>query len=326
MKYKGILITGILSALMLCGSAEEGVAQRRSNPRFTPYSTVSFGVGTSNYYGELAGYSQPFNSFKLTRWNASLAYTRQFTPTLSARASFTYARIVGDDYIATKGNPTKNAAQFARNLHFRNDLKEFAVVGMYQFIPEGRNSNDRPKITPYAFLGVALLAHSPEARTPDNYQDPNDPTAASRQWIKLKPLNTEGQGQAGYAKPYSLITVAIPAGLGVRYAINQNFSVAGEIGFRYTFTDYLDDAGGNYADPNLLQGLSKVMADRRNEATAARKNDDRSAALAQVSSSNPEAFTGSVRGAKGVLTDGYLLTNFHVIYIIPGKIKCPVIK
>jgi hypothetical protein len=322
MRYKGIWSTGILSALVLCGSVHEGVAQRRLNPRFSPYSTVSFGVGTANYYGDLAGYKQPFDSFKLTRWNAALAYTRHFTPKLAARASFTYARLVGDDYMASKGNPTKNAVLFARNLHFRNDVKEFAVTGMYQFIPEGRNSNDRPKIAPYLFLGIALVAHSPEARTPFNEVNAD----SSRRWVKLQPLRTEGQGQPGYAKPYSLITAAIPAGLGVRYAVNENFSVGGEIGFRYTFTDYLDDVGGNYADPAILQGLATVVADRRLENTAARKNNDRTAAGAEVLASNPDAFTSTVRGAKGLLTDGYLITNFHVIYVIPGKIKCPPIR
>lgn len=325
MRYRDILSTGILSALLLCGSVQEGVAQRRLNPRFSPYSTVSFGVGTANYFGELAGYKQPLNSFKLTRWNAALAYTRHFTPTLSARASFTYLRLVGDDYMASKSTPAKNPAQFARNLHFRNDVKEFAVTGMYQFVPEGRNSNDRPKIAPYLFFGVALVAHSPEARTPADYADPNDGNAA-RKWVKLQPLHTEGQGQPGYAKPYSLITAAIPIGLGVRYAINENFSVGGEIGFRYTFTDYLDDVGGDYADPAILQGLATVMADRRLEGVAARKNNDRTAAGADVLANNPEAFTGTVRGSKGLLTDGYLISNFHVIYIIPGKIRCPVIK
>lgn len=328
MKRIHALTSGVLSALLVSAVVEESIAQRRQNAQFIPYSEVGVGLGTSSYYGDLAGYrTAPKATFILLRWNAGLNYTRHFTPHFAARAGFTWARITGDDYTFNKGNQG-GPVQYVRNLHFRNDLKEFALTGIYQFRADGRNSNRRAQFTPYLFAGLALVAHSPEARTPVSYVDPNTPddSRAARRWTKLQPLGTEGQGQPGYKKPYSLVTLAIPVGLGVRYKYNDDFTIAAELGYRYAFTDYLDDVGGPYAAEGVLTGLAATMADRREEQFAARKNKDRDPKLTELRSSNGDAFTTPIRGARGVLQDGYLLTQIQLIYTIPGKIKCPPIR
>ena len=328
MKRTYALVSGVLSVLLMGTIAGESIAQRRQNTQFSPFSEVGFGIGTSSYYGDLAGYrTAPKATFILLRWNAGLNYTRHFTPHVAARAGFTWARITGDDYTFNKGK-SGNAVQYVRNLHFRNDLKEFALTGIYKFRADGRTSNKRAQFSPYVFLGIALVAHSPEARTPVDYLDPNKPgdSEASRRWTKLQPLGTEGQGQPGYAKPYSLVTMAIPVGFGVRYKYSDDFTVAAEIGYRYAFSDYLDDAGGPYAASGVLSGLAATMADRREELIAARKNKEREPQFANYVSSNPDVLTTLARGANGVLSDGYLLTQIQVIYTIPGKIKCPPIR
>jgi len=335
-KYKQVVI-GAAAIGLLAGSVTESLAQRRQNAHFAPYSSISFGAGTSTYYGDLAGYRKPFKSLvTLPRWNVGLGYTRQFTPHFAARATFTWARITGDDYTFAKGNIEENLPQYARNAHFRNDLKEFAVTGIYNFIEDGRNSESRAKITPYIFGGLALVAHSPEARTPVASGTGSD-VYAGQEWVKLQPLHTEGQGQPGFDKPYSLVTLAIPVGFGVRYKLNESFNIGAEIGFRYTFTDYLDDVGsGPYADPATQQGVATVMSNRRFEQFAARYKNapDRYTPLQNLfNNSSPDvqaaisdALTTPVRSTDGKLNDGYLLTNFSIHYIIPSKIKCPPIK
>jgi hypothetical protein len=327
MKRIHALTSGVLSALLVGTIAGESIAQRRQNPQFAPFSEVGFGAGTSSYYGDLAGYrTAPKATFILLRWNAGLNYTRHFTPHLAARAGFTWARITGDDYTFNKGS-SGNAIQYVRNLHFRNDLKEFALTGIYKINGDGRTANQRAAFSPYVFLGLALVAHSPEARTPVGYVDPNTPDQDSgRKWVKLQPLGTEGQGQPGYTKPYSLVTVAIPVGVGVRYKYSDDFTIAAEVGYRYTFTDYLDDAGGPYAAPGTLTGLAATMADRRTEQFTARKNKDRDPQLTNYVNSDPNSISTAARGANGLLSDGYLLTQIQLIYTIPGKIKCPPIR
>lgn len=318
MRFNDNWKTLLLAGLLVLAGWQNSMAQRRVNTQFLPYSEVGFGAGSSTYYGELAGYRKPIKStFTLPRWNASLMYTRHFTPRVAARASFTYARITGDDYKYNAGDPLKAPAQFVRNLHFRNDLKEFALVGIYKFVEDGRNSLKRAQLTPYAFGGLALLAHSPEARTPLGTDDP--------QWVKLQPLGTEGQGQPGYDKPYSLVTLAIPLGLGIRYKLNDNFNLAIEGGLRYTFTDYLDDVGGPYADPSLFTGPSALFSNRSEELTAARKGGDRQVGLQQITNElgPPEQF---IRAGAGGFNDSYVFTSIQIHYIIPGKIKCPPMK
>lgn len=329
-----IVLTANALALVFM-SVSAGNAQRKPvNTGFIPYSTVSLGVGSSHYYGDLAGYRQLIRStFIMPRWNAGIGYTRQFTPNFAARAMFTWVRIAGDDYTFNRNNLKNNLVQYGRNLHFRNDVKEFAITGLYNFVADGRNPNERAKLTPYVFAGLALIAHSPEARSP--YQEGG---TDSQRWTKLQPLHTEGQGQPGYAKPYSLVTLAIPAGVGVRYRLNESFNLAFEVGYRYTFTDYLDDAGGNYPADGVLTGLAAQMSDRRQEKYAARYlkplkdryqtlidmynsgSDEDRRAIGFALEENP------VRGGKGLLRDGYITTSFQIQYVIPSRIKCPPIK
>ncbi len=324
-------MVGAGAVCLLFSQITESSAQGGYNAHFIPYSSVTFGGGTSTYFGDLAGYRQPFKSlFTLPRWNVGLGYTRQFTPRFAARAMFTWARITGDDYTYNRNDVEDNLVQYARNLHFRNDLKEFAITGIYNFIADGRNPENRAKITPYLFGGIALLAHSPEALTPDS-------AGVAQQWVKLQPLRTEGQGQPGRDKPYSLVTVSIPVGIGARYKLNENFNIGVEIGYRYAFSDYLDDVGeGLYATRDTQQGIAVIMTDRRFEQVAARPSNhpERYQVLRDLfNNGTPEqkgtiqdALTTQVRSTKGLLQDGYLLTNFSIQYIIPTKIKCPPIK
>ncbi|MBD2753576.1 DUF6089 family protein [Spirosoma validum] len=328
MNNKKQLLMGCAAAVcLLIGQITESLAQRSYNTHFVPYSSVTFGGGTSTYLGDLAGYSKPFKTlFTLPRWNVGLGYTRQFTPRFAARAMFTWARITGDDYTYNKNDIQDNITQYVRNLHFRNDVKEFAITGIYNFREDGRNPENRAKITPYVFGGLALVAHSPEALTPDS-------AGATQRWVKLQPLHTEGQGQPGREKPYSLVTIAIPVGIGVRYRLNESFNIGAEIGYRYVFTDYLDDVGpGIYATRDTQQGIASSVTDRRREVLAAREKDHPNrydAVQNLINSGNVEvqdALNAGVRGAKGIFSDGYLLTNFSIQYIIPTKIKCPPIK
>ena len=321
MTYRNITIWGFLSVLLVSLGSNEGVAQRRQNPKFMPYAEVGFGAGTSTYFGDLAGYSRPVKSlFTLPRWNVGLMYTRHFTPRLSARASFTWARIMGDDYTYSKSDPVGYSTFFVRNLQFRNDLKEFALIGTYDFIPGGRTPRNRPKIAPYFLLGVALVAHNPMGYTPVGNAD------GPRQWVALQPLHTEGLGLPGYGKNYSLVTVSIPVGLGVRYALNESFNLAAEVRISPTFTDYLDDVGGPYPNLNDLESpLAKAFSNRTQELQAARSGESRQDGINKIVAAGINPANELARGGAGriPLKDSYLLTSFQIHYIIPAKIRCP---
>lgn len=338
MTYRPILTLGILSALLLGGVRQQGYAQSPYS-QFLPYSKIGFGVGTSTYFGDLAGYRAPLRTLTtLPRWNVGLMYTRQFTPRVGVRASFTWARLVGDDYTYTKSDPVTYAAQYIRNLHFRNDLKEFALIGTYDFNPGGRTPRDRPKLTPYALLGIGLVAHNPKALTARTAE--GQPSEA-QQWVALQPLGTEGQGQPGYEKPYSLVTIAVPVGVGLRYKLSAEFDLAAEIRMTPTFSDYLDDVGGPYPNPaDLSTPLARAFSNRGIvtdasgnasfvEQFAARSGDNRQAGYDKIiaAGNRPDQFLQ--RGGESTipfLKDSYLLTSFQIHYLIPTRIKCPPIR
>ncbi|GAB3776864.1 hypothetical protein GCM10028818_22990 [Spirosoma horti] len=310
-------------AFLFLHQATVSLGQRRSKASFIPYSSVSVGAGTSTYFGDLAGYSLPIKTLTtLPRWNVGLGYTRQMTPHFAIGTTFTWVRIVGDDYTYSKNDPTRFEAQYIRNLHFRNDIKEAAVKGIYNFVEDGRNPNFRAALTPYLFAGLAFAFHNPEARTP-TATNGNNGDFAAREWVKLQLLHTEGQGNAGYDKPYSLVTLAVPVGFGMRYRLNRAVNLGFEVGFRFTFTNYLDDVGGTYPKQDVLTGLSLIMSDRRFEYDAARVNTNRYTVAQEILQTNPAQFTTENRGSNGLQKDSYLLTNLSIHYIIPTQIKCP---
>ncbi|WP_221389816.1 DUF6089 family protein [Dyadobacter sp. NIV53] len=335
LKYFGLRrVSGAFALVLtfgLLGLHEQADAQSRGI--FVPYSTVGFGLGTANYYGDLAPYRTPLAStFKMMRWSIGGNYTRHFTPRLAARASFTYARIAGDDYIMNKSSKRETNIFYARNLSFRNDLKEFSIQGIYKLTPDNRSYDRRPQVGVYLFAGLALTAHNPKALD-----------SLKGDWVKLQALGTEGQGNAGYEKPYSLVQFAIPFGIGARYKINSRFDISAELGFRKTFTDYLDDVHGNYADPALFTDspAANKLSNRSGEQFAVRKGADRTEALKKfvqvnynIDSSDPIttmkeqgfAAPGTARGNSPTQKDAYLIGMIHINYIIPSQIKCPPLR
>ncbi|MBC3784332.1 DUF6089 family protein [Spirosoma utsteinense] len=306
------LVTTITLAFLGLTSAH---AQSRAFQKFTPYSEVGIGGGTASYFGELAPIHRPFRSLgTLPRWNTSISFTRHVTPHFALRTSFTWVRLIGDDFTFTETNPNQFPIQFLRNLHFRNDIKEVAISGLYQFRREGNQPNHRPSVTPYIMAGIAIVGHNPKARIPLYESD-----SPLGNWLDLRPLGTEGQGLGGYAKPYSLVTLAIPAGVGVRWRLTPNLNLSAEVGFRYTLTDYLDDVGGLYPDSDAItKNLSILFSDRRYEYLVARTGQDRLEALQNLPDVTPDVH----RGTSGY--DMYMLTQIKLHYLLPVAIKCPV--
>jgi opacity protein-like surface antigen len=155
------------------------------------------------------------------------------------RAGITYSVVGGADRYNDKPD------LLARNLSFETSIAELSVVGEYYF----RNLYSY-KFSPYIFGGMAVFKFNPYAYD------------ASGQRVFLKPLGTEGQGIAGYPKPYSLTQFAIPFGGGIKYALNNNLRIGLELGIRKLFTDYLDDVSGNYASEiDLLTARGQQSVD-----------------------------------------------------------------
>lgn len=316
----------------------------RQKSMYEKHSDISFGIGTSNYYGDLAPYNRPIKStLQNINWNFGVDFTRHFTPHFSGRASLTWVRLTGDD---NKFEGVAGLEQlYMRNAHFRNDVQELAFTGIYNLIPETRSYRNRPKLNPYLFAGIAVFHHNPMAKVPTDYTGSE---ASPGEWVSLQPLNTEGQGLPNYPdQPYNLVNVNIPFGGGIKYKLDKNWDLGFEVGIRYTFSDYLDDVGGYFADKADLMGISSLsaaMGHRENEKIAALTGRNREAfARAYYATrvnpafSDPNLFPirsfpeldgtiGGVRNSSSRLNDMYILTSFKIIYHMAPSIKCPVIR
>ncbi|TAG88946.1 MAG: hypothetical protein EAZ20_07570, partial [Bacteroidetes bacterium] len=304
--------------------------KRKTNPR--NYWSVNGSVFMANYFGDLNANFQPFtlNQEQVTV-GGSIGISKKLTPHFSLSFGFAIAQIRGDDSRGNDVNDNLERYRYIRNLHFRNTLREFSLTGTYDFLSSKGLFYRRRAFTPYVSAGVGLLFHNPQARTPIDF---------GAAWIDLKPLNTEGQGKQGYPKSYSLRQLIIPLVLGVKIKYNSKIDICFETGFRFTFTDYLDDVSGNYPNMwDLDSDLAKIMSNRSLEQTAATTGASRVQNLAQLTTQlNGEltyigddgrtykTFNGYGRstdqrgGAK--VNDMYMFTGIKVHYLIGvGKQK-----
>jgi hypothetical protein len=309
----------------------------QTGDKFARYTTFDVGGGSAHYLGDLNPYTDPKSLFRMIRWNAGISATRVLSPRWSVRVGFNYVRIAGDDIVSINDNTTNGMMRFLRNLHFRNDLKELAVMGIYELIPQEKNFKKRTPFGIYIFGGVAAFDHDPKAKLPITS------TSGTSEWTRLSVLRTEGQGiSANAPAAYSPLQFAIPFGGGIRFKLNQRWNISAEVCVRYTFTDYLDDVSTNY--PNLadlkgqISDVAAQMSLRAFERYGAYSGTDRMARVSQLlgipvgnNPFTPSAFEGtypnsfkdgSQRGSPNT-KDAYITTAIRLHYVITPPIKCP---
>lgn len=184
-------------------------------------------VGASNYLGDLSS-----NSSKIYLQDSHLSggvFGRlNLGAMFSLKLGFNYGRISGTDQNAT------NPAIRERNLDFRTNIYEGALTAEWNILGYDPYNYYRT-FSPYLFAGVAVYNFDPRT----TYQGAT---------VALQPLGTEGQGILGFEAPYQLTQIAIPVGVGFKFALNDLWNVGLEFGIRKTFTDYLDDVSTSYPD------------------------------------------------------------------------------
>lgn len=229
----------LLAAIGLSTQGSKAVAQ---------HFEVGIGGGSSNYYGDLGVYTTSglINNMHM---NVTGFVKYHLNPTFNLGLSISHGRISADDRFS------KDEARRARNLNFRSPITEVALR-MDVNLPGFEPYNLRRPASPYLFAGIAAFRFNPETFFED-------------QWVKLRPLGTEGQGLDAYPERdfYKLTQIAIPMGIGFKYALSEFLTLGFEIGFRLTFTDYLDDVSLDYVPYSLMleqRGeVAAALSDRR---------------------------------------------------------------
>lgn len=243
--------------------------------------TLSLGLGTTYYRGDMK------QTLETLRPGIAFHYTSYLSSHFAGRLAAFYSGYGAADSLL--GNE-------ARNLHFRSSLWEVSGRFMYDIMgSKHRNKHKNTFSSPYIWAGVALFGFDPQAKL-----------RGTGEWYSLKPLGTEGQYilKTGYPAPYRLVQFAIPAGIGMYFKMNEYWGIDFEAGYRYTFTDYMDDVSGVYPVKTDLAAFSGDNA---------------------VIFSDPSAelhAAGTSRGnTKG--NDSYIFTSLSLSFYLQGQRSCP---
>ncbi|OON70621.1 DUF6089 family protein [Hymenobacter sp. CRA2] len=291
-KLLTLTLTLVLAVALVASQASAQQFSKRKQ-----YNSVGLSLNAMNYFGDIVPKPSIASlRFAATRPNLGLSFTRRFAPRISARAALSYGRITGDDAKAADATDPDAKFRYNRNMNFRNDIVELSGVGIFDLIENRNNYLKRPDFVPYVFAGVSVYHHNPKGADADG------------NYVALQPLGTEGQRVNGDGT-YSLWQVSIPFGGGVRYKLNKSFDLGLEIGWRKTFTDYLDDVSGNYADPSQLQSAAAQYFGRG----VTRSRTGEFAGFDQP---------GSMRG-KSNEKDWYIVTGLTLNYILAPAIRSP---
>lgn len=181
-------------------------------------------IGASNYHGDLADEVE----LGETHVSGGLFYRYNFNEFWTYKPMLSYIQISGTD-----ANSETNRL---RNLSFKSDIFEWSNTIELNFQPFSP-SPFHEFATFYAFAGVSLYYHNPKAEL-------------NGEWYELQPMNTENRPKKNQYKRFQ---VGIPFGGGFKLALTPNFVTSVEIGWRGTFTDYLDDVSTVYPEtsPNM---------------------------------------------------------------------------
>lgn len=185
-------------------------------------------VGAAGYNGDL---TQKAISFKSMGPSVSLNLKYDLGNSLILRAGVGWGKISADD----KDN--SHASLKKRNLNFKSNILEGSLgVEFDIFEPEMFDAY------PYVFAGLGVFHFNPYTYDKDNIK------------TYLQPLGTEGQGLLEYPqkKTYSLTQFCLPFGAGWKIKLNEKWDIIYEMGYRFQFTDYLDDVSTTYTDYKIL--------------------------------------------------------------------------
>lgn len=305
------------------------------------YLSGGVSIDAINYFGDLAPKSQiASTNISFTRPAFTIFGSYRYAPNLTFRGSFSWGRIIGDDFESADPYGEDSRFRYVRNSSFRNDIKELAFIAVWDIFGNHGTFLNRVSFTPYVFAGGAVFHHNPKGKAPE-LDKFGQPLAEAGQWVALRDLGTEGQLSEHYdVKQYSAIQASIPFGIGLRAKLNKRLDFEFEVGYRFLFTDYIDDVSGDYVDLGALDSeLARAMSDRSRETNGAISGSPRdfeaieATAGLQTYTSRFDGRDYTVYGGygsdqhpdnnRGLANDKdiYIVTSFKISYIISGSFQ-----
>jgi len=209
---------------------------------------ILFGIGATQFTGDLGGRNQIGKDYSLvdidlpsTGFGGMIGYRYRFHPFFATSTILNVGLLRGDDAL------TNEVIRNSRNLNFRTiniELQQRIEFILYanekfgaRYKPPGHKGFKDKNMQLYVYSGIGVTYFNPKGRY-------------NGSWTALRPLKTEGQGMDGGSEVYLPVTATIPFGLGFRMGIGRMWRVGFEATYVKTFSDYIDDVGGDYYDPS----------------------------------------------------------------------------
>ena len=190
--------------------------------------TFSLFTGVMNYQGDLNPNSF---TFKNSNFAAGIIIRKPLNRWFTVRGGINRGTIEAAD---------RNNRDYLkqRNLSFFTTIQE-GYIALEATVLDISTT----RFTPYIYAGIAFFHFNPWTYDKNGTK------------TYLKPLSTEGQGLSQYPKqqPYNLTQLALPFGVGAKYAVNDNLNIGIEFSQRKSFTDYIDDVSSTYVDVSVLR-------------------------------------------------------------------------
>lgn len=227
--------------------------------QFWKYYRNSFHIslGATNFLGEVGGRDQIGSPFLwdleivATRPSIQIGYGYNITEDITLMINGAWGILTGADSL------TKEPFRHNRNITFKSNLWELALIGRYKILQEetaGKRYKLRKVRGKKAFVfgiwveaGLGFFFFEPKAQ----YKG---------RWYKLRTLSTEGQGIKPGTKPYKNYSFAIPLNFGFTYSLDIKNRIELGVSWRKTFTDYIDDTSTEYYDKEQIRAYKGDVA------------------------------------------------------------------
>jgi len=186
-------------------------------------SEYSYGIGISNYFGDIGGSvktdASGFADVDMSNSRPILAagYRYKLHERIAVKANLTYANIHGSDVKSSNEarNNTFTANMFEFNGHVEFHItKEKTVVSYKTMSMRGKLRRFNAGLNFYMFAGAGVAYFKPKAKD-----------------------NLVNDSRFNDNKNFGLV---VPFGLGVRYPITTKSSIGLEFGRRFITSDYVD--------------------------------------------------------------------------------------
>lgn len=214
-------------------------------------------VGTFNFYDKYINEKFTGDIFKNLRAMGGMYAKYTHIPGLAYRIGLNHGKVYAtdewnyDNAMDAKTIYEDSYQRYLRNLDANTNIWEASAV--IEFAPLRTFSNwefgkmAKMRFQPYILAGISGFYFNPRGTY-------TDLITKEEYWVDLRELRTEGQGfkveGTEYQPQYSVFSYAAIGGLGVKWDIGRGLSLGVEYMLRFTFTDYLDDVSGSYADIN----------------------------------------------------------------------------